>query len=74
MSEITLRPEKHIEKNGAIRIAKNIYIYKLNHSEEELGIEEGVRKEKKRKNYLKERYRRGGGGWGEKHLEQLGEP
>ena len=47
------RKKKHIEKNGAIRIAKNIYIYKLNHSEEELGIEEGVRKEKKKKKLFK---------------------
>ena len=28
---------------------------KWNHSEEELGIEEGVRKEEEKKNYLKER-------------------
>ena len=54
MSEITLRLEKHLQKSGAIRNAKKEG-KKWNHSEEELGIEEGVRKEEEKKNYLKER-------------------
>ena len=67
MSEITLRHEKHLQKNGDIRKAKKEG-KKWNHSEEELGIDEGVRKEeeekKKRIEKLFKREIGGGGGGG----------
>ena len=74
MSEITLRPEKHLQKNGEIRKAKKEG-KKWNHSEEELGIEEGVRKEEEEKKKRIEKLFKieiGGGGGGGEALGTVG--